>query len=91
LAILIAFQIMLGVEAWMGKFATGVLPELQKITRELMIIRTAHMLIGTGILATTVSLVALTRQPAAVAAATSNPAGSASPAFAGSHQLGGAS
>ncbi len=91
LAILIAFQIMLGVEAWMGKFATSVLPEFQKITRELAIIRTAHVLIGTGILATAVSLVALTRRPAAIAAATSILANSVGPAFAGSHQLGGAS
>jgi heme A synthase len=92
LAILIAFQIMLGVETWMGKFATGILPELQKITRELAIIRTAHVLVGTGILATAASLVALTRQPVAIAAATTTGPGSpVSPAFAGTHQLGGAS
>jgi heme A synthase len=91
LAILIAFQIMFGVEAWMGKFATGGLPELQKITRELAIVRTAHVLIGTGILATAVSMVLLTRRPAAIAAGTTVPAGSESATFAGSHQLGGAS
>jgi heme a synthase len=85
LAILIAFQIMLGVEAWMGKFTTGVLPELQKITTQLAIIRTAHMLVGTGILATSFSLVLLTRRPAAIAAGTPVHAATASPAFADSH------
>jgi heme A synthase len=66
LAVFLTFQIILGVEAWMGKFASGVLPELQKITAGMAIIRTAHVLIGTGILATSVSLFLITRRTATV-------------------------
>jgi hypothetical protein len=50
----------------MGKFATGVLPDLQKITPAIAIVRTAHVLIGSGILATSVAFALLTRRPAAL-------------------------
>ena len=62
LCVFLVLQVILGVEAWMGKFATGVLPELQKITREMAVVRTGHVLIGTGILATAVTLGFLTKQ-----------------------------
>ena len=64
LAVFLAFQIILGVEAWMGKFSGGVLPELQKVSLGQAIVRTAHVLVGTGILATSVGLFLLTRRPA---------------------------
>ena len=64
LAVFLVLQVMLGVEAWMGKFASGVLPELQRVSKGQAIVRTGHVLIGTGILATSVALVlASRRQP----------------------------
>ncbi len=62
-------QVMLGVEAWMGKFASGVIPELQILTTGQVAVRTAHVLVGTGILATSVSLALLTRREKASRAA----------------------
>jgi heme A synthase len=56
LAILLALQLYLGVEAWMVKFGNYVLPELVLPTPENAAIRTLHALIGTGILATTLAL-----------------------------------
>ena len=63
LTCLIVSQVTLGVEAWLGKFATGTLPELQKVTTGQAVVRTAHMMIGSIILATSVSLMLLTRRP----------------------------
>jgi heme a synthase len=62
LAIFFVLQIVLGAEAWMGKFASGQLPELQKITAGLAVVRIAHVMIGAGILATSFSLVLLLRR-----------------------------
>jgi heme A synthase len=56
LSVLLTLQVLLGVEAWMGKFATGVLPELQTVTRGQAAVRSAHVLVGTGLLATAVVL-----------------------------------
>ena len=56
LGILVAVQILLGVEAWMMKFGTYTLPELVPVTRENAAVRTAHVLVGTGVLATAVVL-----------------------------------
>jgi heme A synthase len=53
---LLMVQVMLGVEAWLGKFGTGVLPELQTITLGQAAVRTAHMLVGSWVLATVVVL-----------------------------------
>lgn len=97
LAILLVVQILFGVEAWMGKFASGILPELQKITREQTIIRGIHMLVGTGILATAVVLVLLSRPPVAVVPSEElrtlnfTPAIPAQTTLASSHPLGGSS
>lgn len=52
---LVALQVVLGVEAWMGKFGTYVLPEMEKITPEKAAIRTAHVLIGTLLLGSAVA------------------------------------
>ena len=98
LCLFLVLQVILGVEAWMGKFATGVLPELQLITDEMVIVRTGHVLIGTGILATAVTLVLQTRriEPIQELASSSVPptteAVQSTPApLAGRHQLGDAS
>lgn len=57
LAIVLTLQVALGVEAWMGKFGSGILPELQtKITAWEAGIRTAHLLVGSALLGTAVVL-----------------------------------
>ena len=96
--IVLVLQVTLGVEAWMGKFASGVLPELQKITPGQAIIRTAHVLVGTGILATSVTFVLLTFRFPVVSVQSSEPHSQNSAAvtptpvaLAGSHPLGGSS
>jgi cytochrome c oxidase assembly protein subunit 15 len=65
LAVFIGLQLPLGIEAWMIKFASGSLPELQAVTVTPAILRTAHFLLGSAIFATSV-VVALQarRQPA---------------------------
>lgn len=58
LGLLLAVQVLLGVEAWMGKFGTFMLPELEaKISPGKAAVRTLHTLVGTGILATAVVFV----------------------------------
>ncbi len=61
LAALVALQLLLGVEAWMTKFGTGVLPELQHLTVGQALIRTAHYLVGSGIFVTSVIIALRTR------------------------------
>jgi len=56
LVALIAAQLVLGVEAWMAKFGAYTLPELVPITPENAAIRTAHALVGSGVLAAAVAL-----------------------------------
>jgi len=61
LLVVLAVQILLGVEAYMGKFAAAgehmaMDPKLRPITIMAASIRTAHLLIGTGLLATAVAL-----------------------------------
>jgi heme A synthase len=70
LSVLVALQIMLGVEAWLARFATGELPELQQVTMGQAAVRTAHVLIGSWLLALSVSctlLVGRVNEPHAVA------------------------
>jgi heme A synthase len=70
LSVLVAVQIMLGVEAWLARFGTGELPELQRVTMGQAAVRTAHVLIGSWLLAISVSctlLVGRAREPHAVA------------------------
>jgi heme A synthase len=47
---LITIQVLLGIEAWLGKFLTGTLPELETITAGKAFIRTAHAHIGAWVL-----------------------------------------
>jgi cytochrome c oxidase assembly protein subunit 15 len=54
LAVLVALQVMLGVEAWMMKFGAGGLAVYQPVTPQQAIIRTAHFLVGSAILAASV-------------------------------------
>lgn len=65
LGVLLALQVMLGVESWLGKFAGFVLPELQKPTIAQGATRVSHVLVGSFILATSVVLTVLTYRPAA--------------------------
>lgn len=62
LGVLITLQVVLGVEAWMGKFNTNTLPELEVVTPEKAAIRTAHVLVGTGVLAAAVALAVAVRR-----------------------------
>lgn len=65
LTVLLAVQVALGVEAWMGKFGAearrgrpvaAYLPEAEPVTAKQAAIRTSHTLVGTGVLATAVVL-----------------------------------
>ena len=76
LGFLIALQVALGVEAWMGKFgeeardgrpAYSYLAEAAPVTREQAKMRTAHTLVGTGVLAAAVILLIRIRQRPMVA------------------------
>lgn len=62
LGMFLVVQVVLGIEAWMGKFASGILWDLQTPTTGQIIVRTAHVLVGTGIFATSVVLVLQTRE-----------------------------
>ena len=66
LGTLVALQVTLGVEAWMGKFGTGVLPEAERVSVRQAAVRTAHALVGTGVLAAAVGLGLRVRSRAAV-------------------------
>jgi hypothetical protein len=60
LASVLVLQVALGVEAWMGKFGTGILPELEKITQMQAAIRTAHLFGGSALLGVAVVLMVRT-------------------------------
>ena len=59
---LITLQIVLGVEAWLGKFLSGTLPELQVITPWTGLLRTAHAHIGTWVLGLAVVFALMVRR-----------------------------
>lgn len=61
---LLVAQLYLGVEAWMMKFGTYTLPELVPVTQENATIRTLHALIGSGILASSLTLAVRLRRTA---------------------------
>jgi hypothetical protein len=67
---LITVQVILGVEAWVGKFLTGTLPELERITAGKAFLRTAHAHVGAWVLAVGVIFALLARR---------NPAGGVGP------------
>jgi heme A synthase len=56
---LLIVQVSLGVEAWLGKFGTGVLPELQKVDAYQAVARSSHTFVGTCVLATAAVLAML--------------------------------
>jgi cytochrome c oxidase assembly protein subunit 15 len=64
LVALLVVQIMVGVEAWMMRFGSMVLPELHRNTIGSDIVRTIHFAVGSLIFATTVVLTLLARRPA---------------------------
>jgi heme A synthase len=67
---LLALQVLLGVEAWLGKFASGILPDLERVTPEQVKIRIAHVLVGAGVLATSVAFAIRAFFPFGLSAAT---------------------
>ncbi len=85
LGVLVALQVTLGVEAWMGKFgeesrrgkpAGAFLPESETVNVKQAAIRTAHALVGTGVLAVAVGLAVRVwaRKPVEVEAEAGSPA-----------------
>jgi heme a synthase len=66
LAVVLVLQLSLGVEAWMIRFGSGVLPDLQRVTMGAAIVRTLHFACGTLLFASTVVLGLLARQPSAL-------------------------
>jgi heme a synthase len=69
LAALLVLQLVLGTEAWLLKFASGGLPELQAVTARQATVRTAHVLVGACILATSVVVTLQVHRRAAAAPA----------------------
>jgi heme A synthase len=63
LAVFVVGQLALGVEAWLRRFGSGVLPEMQVTTVGQALVRTAHVLVGAWILATSVVISVLTFVP----------------------------
>jgi heme A synthase len=67
LGVLLALQIMLGIESWLGKYAGVLLPEMHKPTVGQAATRVAHVLVGSFILAASVVLTVLAHRSAPVA------------------------
>jgi heme A synthase len=69
---LLLVQVMLGVEAWLSKYAGVLLPEAEPVTVSQAVVRTAHVLVGSWVLATSVAITLLASrrvpQPAAAPA-----------------------
>ncbi|MHB1426313.1 MAG: COX15/CtaA family protein [Gemmataceae bacterium] len=64
LGVLLALQVLLGVESWLGKFAGVLLPELRNPSNGQAATRIAHVLVGSFILATSVVLTVLVHRNA---------------------------
>ncbi len=74
LTLFLTLQLVLGVEAWMARFAQYTLPELVPITPMGAVIRTAHALVGTGLLALAVAIaVQLGQKPTRTVARSHSP------------------
>jgi len=69
LAWLVAVQVMLGIEAYVARFASATLPELVPITFGQVVVRSLHVLIGSWILAAAVTCSILSYLAKQVAAA----------------------
>jgi heme a synthase len=59
---LVTVQVLLGIEAWFGKFLTGTLPEFETITAGKALIRTAHAHVGTWVLGVAVIFALMARR-----------------------------
>jgi uncharacterized iron-regulated membrane protein len=78
LGLLLLIQVLLGIEAWLVRFGPGSsLPELERVSVAQAVIRTAHVVLGAFILATSVVLVLRAHRPAPAAVA--GPASSSAP------------
>jgi hypothetical protein len=75
LVALVVVQPVLGVEAWLGRFGAGTLPELVHSSWGLDLVRSGHHLVGTFLFSTTAALAVLLGRPAAAAAAQPAPRG----------------
>ncbi len=64
LAVLLGLQIILGVEAWMTQFGSGTLPEMLPVTARRVAVRSAHVLGGSLLFATTLAAALLARREA---------------------------
>jgi heme A synthase len=73
LAGLVLLQVMLGVEAWIGRFGSGVPVELQSANPALDYVRSAHFVVGAMVFATSITLTLLLWRPLARAEAVVNP------------------
>jgi len=62
LASFVMLQLVLGVEAWMVKYSSGMIADLKPITAKQGVVRTAHFLVGSGIFATAVVIALWTRR-----------------------------
>jgi hypothetical protein len=76
LAALVAFQIYLGVEAWLAKFGASALLTSAKVTTESVVIRTLHALVGSCVWAASLAL-SIRLRPVAAPAPTLEPVESA--------------
>ena len=65
-ALLLAVQVLLGVEAWMTRFIPGVFPDAQPVTMGQAVIRTAHYLVGSAVFATAVLVAMQAHRPVLV-------------------------
>jgi cytochrome c oxidase assembly protein subunit 15 len=63
LTVLLTLQLVLGVEAWLGRFGSGELPELQHSNPGLDLVRSGHYLIGALLFAATVVVALLVHGP----------------------------
>jgi hypothetical protein len=72
LGLVLALQLVLGVEAWMERFGQYTLPELVKITTAHAAIRTAHAFVGSCLLGTAVVMALRLGRPTGQAIATSD-------------------
>ena len=64
LAVLIAVQLALGVEAWIARFGQYTSPEMVKVTPQGGAIRSLHALVGSGVWAAALALALRLRRPA---------------------------
>jgi heme A synthase len=73
LAGLVLVQVMLGVEAWIGRFGSAVPVELQTANPALDYLRSAHFVVGALVFVTSITMTLLLWRPAAQAEAVLNP------------------